>query len=117
MSKIDYRTATPEEYTKGLIEAVESGRVGADELDVFHIRAERTEFTTKGEKISVPILQKIDRRNWGSTPSEGVEGYLRGCGYDYTVLYTPDNKPKPEPKEEKGEAKEPAPRRGRAKSE
>lgn len=108
---------TPELYEAQL-------RVNADEAEMalVHVKQEHVEYAI-GEvdgvptpvKVSRPTLQKYTVKVWGSTPQEGMQGYLHQNGYVYTVLHNPNAKPakerpadtkKPDPAKEEKPAKE-----------
>lgn len=70
------------------------------EMGLVHVKQERVEYVI-GEKdgvptplrVSRPTLQKYSVKTWGSTPQEGMQGYLRRNGYEFTVLHNPNAKP------------------------
>lgn len=86
---------TPELYEAQL--RVESNEA---EMKLVHVKQEHVEYAI-GEKngiptpvrVSKPTLQKYTPEVWGSTPQEGMQGYLHQNGYEYTVLYNPAAKP------------------------
>lgn len=92
---MNLKEMTPELYKAQLrVEANEA------EMALVHVKQEHVEYVI-GEKdgvptpvrVSKPTLQKYSVKVWGSTPQEGMQGYLHQNGYEYTVLYHPDEKP------------------------
>lgn len=86
---------TPELYESQLkVEANEA------EMGLVHVKQEHVEYVM-GEKdgvptpvrVSRPTLQKYTPKVWGSTPQEGIQGYLHNNGYEFTVLHHPNAKP------------------------
>ena len=92
---MNLKEMTPELYKAQLrVEANEA------EMALVHVKQEHVEYVI-GEKdgvptpvrVSKPTLQKYSVKVWGSTPQEGMQGYLHLNGYEYTVLYHPDENP------------------------
>lgn len=118
-----------------LLSEVKAGRLPKSELTCYHVVYEDRTYNAKGEKLSHPVLQKYDIREWGSQPNEKVWDYLESLRtssdnrFTYTILFDPKAKNEPvEAEKEEGE-KEPdgsdtaepetkkAPRGGRNKKE
>jgi len=84
-----------------LLSEVKAGRLPKSELTCYHVVYEDRIFNAKGEKLSRPVLQKYDIREWGSQPNEKVWDYLESLRtssddrFTYTVLFDPKAKNEP----------------------
>jgi len=84
-----------------LLSEVKAGRLPKSELKCYHVVYEDRTFNAKGEKLSHPVLQKYDIREWGSQPNEKVWDYLESLRtnsdgrFTYTVLFDPKAKNEP----------------------
>ena len=84
-----------------LLSEVKAGRLPKSELKCYHVVYEDRIFNAKGEKLSRPVLQKYDIREWGSQPNEKVWDYLESLRtssddrFTYTVLFDPKAKNEP----------------------